>query len=85
MLKYVRGIELSRSFYHDVVRPILDSEFPRLEHAAALVGYGSEVLGFDSELSADHGWVRSHLDLRQGSRPLRNRRARRAPVSCASA
>jgi hypothetical protein len=38
------------------VRPILEREFPDLEHAAALIGYGSDVLGFDDEMSQDHEW-----------------------------
>jgi hypothetical protein len=52
----VRGIELSRRFYFEAVRPILDRRFSRLEHAAALIGSGSEVLGYDDELSTDHHW-----------------------------
>ena len=51
-----RGLELSRAFYAEAVRPILDERFPRLEHAAALIGTGSEVLGFDDETSTDHHW-----------------------------
>ncbi|HEX6701661.1 MAG TPA: DUF4037 domain-containing protein [Gaiellaceae bacterium] len=52
----MRGLELSRRFYLEAVRPILECRFPRLEHAAALIGNGSEVLGFDDEVSADHHW-----------------------------
>jgi hypothetical protein len=52
----VQGLELSRRFYLEAVRPILGRRFPRLEHAAALVGPGSEVLGYDDEVSTDHHW-----------------------------
>jgi hypothetical protein len=52
----VRGLELSRGFYVEAVRPILERRFRRLEHAAALLGSGSEVLGFDDETSQDHHW-----------------------------
>jgi hypothetical protein len=52
----VRGLELSRRFYFEAVLPILERRFPRLEHAAALLGSGSEVLGFDDEISTDHHW-----------------------------
>jgi hypothetical protein len=52
----VQGLELSRRFYFEAVRPILDREFPDFEHAAALIGFGSEVLGFDDETSRDHHW-----------------------------
>jgi hypothetical protein len=52
----VQGLELSRRFYFEAVRPILDRRFPNFEHAAALVGYGSDVLGYDDETSHDHEW-----------------------------
>jgi Domain of unknown function (DUF4037) len=52
----VRGLELSRGLYVEAVRPILERRFPGLEHAAALLGSGSEVLGFDDETSTDHHW-----------------------------
>ena len=52
----MRGLELARRFYFDGVRPVLDDRFPRLPHAAALIGPGSEVLGFDDEMSQDHHW-----------------------------
>lgn len=46
MPEFVPGLELSRSFYEEVVRPLLDDAFPGLVHSAALLGPGSEVLGF---------------------------------------
>ncbi|HEX8116928.1 MAG TPA: hypothetical protein VF521_06635, partial [Pyrinomonadaceae bacterium] len=56
MPEFVKGLELSRLFFEEAVRPALAAEFPRLRYAAALLGTGSEVLGFDTEMSADHGW-----------------------------
>ncbi len=56
MPEFIKGLELSRLFYEEAVRPVLAAEFPALRYAAALVGTGSEVLGFDTEMSADHGW-----------------------------
>lgn len=56
MPEFVKGLELSRLFFEEAVRPALAAEFPRLRYAAALIGTGSEVLGFDTEMSADHGW-----------------------------
>lgn len=60
----MQGIELSRRFYADIVRPWLDRVAPGLQHSAALIGYGSELLGFDDEMSKDHNWgPRVHLFL----------------------
>src|SRR5215468_8667333 len=55
-VNFVHGVELSRRLYHDAVGPLLSSHFPGLAHSAALIGPGSEVLGFDTERSADHDW-----------------------------
>jgi Domain of unknown function (DUF4037) len=64
----MQGIELSHRFYVEAVRPILDRKFPRLEYAAALIGTGSEVLGYDDETSQDHHWgPRVQLFARDGT------------------
>lgn len=58
----MRGIELSRRFYLGLVRPFLAEAAPGLRHAAVLGGYGSELLGFDDDMSRDHNWgPRVHL------------------------
>ncbi len=56
MPTFMPGLELNRRFYFDCVQALLDRFFPALPHAAALIGYGSEVLGFDTEMSTDHAW-----------------------------
>ena len=67
---FVPGLELSRQFYHWLVRPILDARFPGLPYSAALLGRGSEVLGFDDEMSTDHDWNAGVLlVLRRRTRP----------------
>ncbi|MFI1189083.1 DUF4037 domain-containing protein [Streptomyces californicus] len=53
---FLPGLELSRILYEEAVRPVLDAECPGLRYAAARVGAGSEVLGFDTARSADHDW-----------------------------
>jgi hypothetical protein len=52
----VSGLQLSERFYWEAVRPLLDQDFPNLPHAAALLGDGSEVLGYDDLTSTDHHW-----------------------------
>jgi hypothetical protein len=52
MAEFVRGLDLSRSFYDEVVAPLVG----QVRHAAALLGTGSDVLGFDTARSTDHGW-----------------------------
>lgn len=56
MPEFVPGIELSGAFYAEAVRPILARRFPTLVHSAALIGYGSDVLGYDDARSTDHNW-----------------------------
>ncbi|PMR59066.1 hypothetical protein C1A38_21280 [Verrucosispora sp. ts21] len=53
---FVPGLSLAASTYHEAVRPILDVAFPRLVHSAALLGPGSDVLGYDTARSTDHDW-----------------------------
>jgi hypothetical protein len=56
MPRFIPGLRLSGLFYRDAVKPILDQQFPRLRYSAALIGWGSEVVGFDTSLSSDHHW-----------------------------
>ena len=53
---FVPGHRLSRALYEDIVAPALARRLPGLRYAAALVGHGSDVLGFDSPRSTDHDW-----------------------------
>ena len=58
----ISGLELAEAFYTEVVGPLLRSHSPpagaeaQLKCAAALIGPGSEVLGFDDATSRDHDW-----------------------------
>lgn len=55
------GIEVARDFWEKVVRPILATQLPDAPWQAALIGTGSEVLGFDTVRSTDHSWGRPNL------------------------
>ncbi len=54
----MKGLELSRAFFAEAIRPILAEQVPEIgqSYAAALLGWGSDVLGNDDELSRDHEW-----------------------------
>ncbi|MEU9290144.1 DUF4037 domain-containing protein [Streptomyces sp. NPDC048275] len=56
MPTFIPGLELSRRFYTDAIRPLLEEAAPGIPHSAARLGSGSEVLGFDTPRSADHEW-----------------------------
>ncbi|HBY94733.1 MAG TPA: hypothetical protein DEP84_12370 [Chloroflexi bacterium] len=51
-------IDVSREFFHALVKPILEREFPEetAETAFGVFGYGSEALGMDDDYSRDHHW-----------------------------
>src|SRR2546421_490966 len=53
---FIPGLALAREFWTEVVGPLLAEHFPRVPHAAALLGPGSEVAGFDTARSVDHDW-----------------------------
>ncbi len=49
---FVSARELCGAFYGEIVRPLLRGR----PHGAALLGWGSDVLGYDTARSTDHGW-----------------------------
>jgi hypothetical protein len=51
MPAHISGLELARSFYFEIVQNLIHTP-----HAAALLGEGSEVLGYDQPRSTDHSW-----------------------------
>jgi hypothetical protein len=56
MQEFIQGLKLSELFYSEAAEPILDSYFPQVSYSAALLGWGSEVLGYDDIQSSDHHW-----------------------------
>jgi hypothetical protein len=55
-LQFIPGLELAEGFFFEAVKPIINTHYPNLRYSAGLIGFGSEVLGFDTEMSADHHW-----------------------------
>ena len=54
--EFIPGLKLSEMFFGEVVKKIIESEYPHLKYTAALIGPGSEVIGFDDSVSSDHHW-----------------------------
>ncbi|MBO4931718.1 MAG: DUF4037 domain-containing protein [Clostridia bacterium] len=56
MAEFIKGLDLCRGFFHEAAEPILERHFPELRYSAGLIGYGSDVLGYDDPVSCDHMW-----------------------------
>lgn len=55
-MSFINGIELCRRFHKEIVEPVMADNYPCLNYSSALIGPGSEVLGYDTEMSTDHDW-----------------------------
>jgi len=53
---FIPGLALGRMFFEEAGRAIVESVVAPGSYAAAFVGKGSDVLGFDTERSTDHDW-----------------------------
>lgn len=63
-MSFIKGIELCRRFHMEIVEPVMTDSYSFLSYSSALMGPGSEVLGYDTEMSTDHDWVpRTYLFL----------------------
>ena len=62
------GLELSRAYFEECGRPMLERDFPELMPylAAGLFGAGSECMGFDDEVSRDHDFEPGFMILLPG-------------------
>src|SRR5581483_998800 len=51
-------IDISHAFFDEIVKPVLEREFPAAtaQTAFGVFGYGSEVLRLDDDFSRDHHW-----------------------------
>ena len=55
----MKGLDLARGFWQEMLRPALEEQCPGLmpRLAAGLCGAGSDCLGFDDEISRDHAFA----------------------------
>ena len=55
-MEFIKGLDLNCAFYREVVAPLMQEYDAGLKYSAALMGYGSDVLGYDNPTSMDHNW-----------------------------
>ena len=56
MSEFIKGMELCKNFFNDCAKTIIEDNFHDLKYSAGLIGYGSDVLGYDDATSTDHMW-----------------------------
>jgi len=56
MAEFMKGLDLCEQFFKEIAQPILEKRFTNLKYSAGLLGYGSDVLGYDDATSTDHMW-----------------------------
>ena len=56
MSAFLKGMELCENFFADCAKTVIETHFPDLAYSAGLIGYGSDVLGYDDAVSTDHMW-----------------------------
>ena len=56
MPEFIKGMDLCEGFFNKHAKPIIEENFPNLKYSAGLIGYGSDVLGYDDAVSTDHMW-----------------------------
>lgn len=67
MGQFVKGMALCEGFFRECAQGILETHFPGMRYSAGLIGYGSDVLGYDDPVSTDHMWgPRFYLFLGEG-------------------
>ena len=56
MPSFIPGLKLSEYFFREAIFPMVSEKFPNLKYSAARLEWGSDVIGFDTPMSMDHGW-----------------------------
>ncbi len=67
----MKGLELSRLFWEEALRPAMEAQCPELleRTAAGLCGAGSDCLGYDDEISHDHAYAAGCMLFLPGNTP----------------
>jgi len=53
---FIPGLKLCEYFFTETIQPLLSTHFPKMNYSVARLDWGSDVLGFDTPMSMDHGW-----------------------------
>ena len=56
MGNFIKGLDLCEAFFRKIVEPVISHNFSELKFTAGLLGYGSDVIGYDDIVSTDHMW-----------------------------
>ncbi|PKN99313.1 MAG: hypothetical protein CVU42_08665 [Chloroflexi bacterium HGW-Chloroflexi-4] len=55
-MPFLPGLTLNECYYTEIVGPLMKQFDASLCYSASLIGYGSDVLGYDNATSMDHNW-----------------------------
>lgn len=53
---FIPGLLLCEYFFTEAIHPLMSEHFPNIKYSSARLDWGSDVLGFDTPMSMDHGW-----------------------------
>jgi len=56
MDRFIPGLKLSGHIFEEAIEPLMQQAFPKVLYSAARLEWGSDVIGFDTPMSMDHGW-----------------------------
>jgi hypothetical protein len=54
--RFVKGRDLCERFFREAAQPIIHRVLDASQYSAGLIGWGSDVLGYDDRYSIDHMW-----------------------------
>ncbi len=73
MVEFIKGLELSKIAYEKNIKQLIEEKYPNLKYTAGRLGKGSEVLGYDDEMSMDHDWgIKLQILVEEKDKVLKN-------------